>query len=92
MNIKYQHRDQAFHSFISTNNTYPLHLHKNVEITMVLSGKINININGKEYDLSEGDIAIIFSNQPHSYKTIEKSQILLFFFDATFPGILRGFA
>ncbi|MEK5279273.1 MULTISPECIES: AraC family transcriptional regulator [Paenibacillus] len=90
MNIKYQHRDQAFHSFISTNNTYPLHLHKNVEITMVLSGKINININGKEYDLSEGDIAIIFSNQPHSYKTIEKSQILLFFFDATFPGDFAG--
>lgn len=90
MNIKYQHRDQAFHSFISTNNTYPLHLHKNVEITMVLSGKINISINGQDYVLSEGDMAIIFSNQPHSYKTIEKNQILLIFFDATFPGDFTG--
>ncbi|WP_438349430.1 helix-turn-helix domain-containing protein [Paenibacillus sp. FA6] len=88
MNINYQHRDQAFHSFISTNNTYPLHLHKNVEMMMVLSGTINININGKDYVLSEGDMAIIFSNQPHSYNTIEKNQILLIFFDATFPGDL----
>ncbi|WP_334072898.1 AraC family transcriptional regulator [Paenibacillus sp. A14] len=90
MKIKFQHRDQAFHSFISTNNTYPLHLHKNVEIAMALTGKIHIDINGKEYVLSEGDVAIIFPNQPHSYKTIEKNQILLIFFDATFPGDFTG--
>lgn len=86
MRIKYQHRDQEFHSFISTNNTYPLHLHKNVEIALVLSGSIHILIHGKEYILSEGDMAIIFPNQPHSYTTVENNQILLIFFEATFPG------
>lgn len=90
MKIKYQHRNQEFHSFISTNNTYPLHLHKNVEITMVLSGKINMVIAGREYVLSQGEVAIIFPNQPHSYKTIEASQIQLVFFDATFPGDFTG--
>jgi AraC-like DNA-binding protein/mannose-6-phosphate isomerase-like protein (cupin superfamily) len=86
MKIQYQHRNQEFHSFISTNNTYPLHLHKSVEITQVLSGKIQITINEQEYTLVEGDVAIIFPNQPHSYKTKENSRILLSFFDATFPG------
>ncbi|MCM3781700.1 AraC family transcriptional regulator [Neobacillus mesonae] len=90
MKIKYQHRDQHFHLFVSTNNTYPLHRHKNVEITMVLSGRINICINGKDYDLSEGDVAIVFPNQPHSYKSLENNQILLIFFDATFPGDYTG--
>lgn len=90
MKMKYQHRDKAFHSFISTNNTYPLHLHKNVEITMVMSGKINIFINGEDYELSEGEVAIIFPNQPHSYKTTESNQILLMFFEATFPGDFTG--
>lgn len=90
MKIKYQHRDQAFHSFISTNNTYPLHLHKNIEIATVLTGSIHIHINGREYVLSAGDVAIIFPNQPHSYKTTEKNQILLIFFDATFPGDFTG--
>ncbi|MEF2967728.1 AraC family transcriptional regulator [Paenibacillus sp. M1] len=90
MKIKYQHRDQQFHAFISTNNTYPPHLHKNVELAMVLSGQINISINRTEYVLSEGDMAVIFPNQPHSYKTIENSQILLIFFDAAFPGDYTG--
>ncbi len=90
MNMKYQHRDQAFHTFMSTNNTYPLHLHKNVEMTMVLSGKINITIHQKDFVLSEGDIGIIFPNQPHSYNTTDNNRILLIFFDATFPGDFTG--
>lgn len=90
MKLKYQHRDQQFHSFVSTNNTYPLHLHKNVEIALVLSGEIHIGIGQREHILSEGDMAIVFPNQPHSYKTIEHSRILLIFFDASFPGDYTG--
>jgi AraC-like DNA-binding protein len=88
--IQYQHRHQPFHTFISTDNTYPLHLHKHVEITMVLRGRINITINQQEYVLSEGDIAVIFPNQPHSYKTIQSNQILLVFIDAAFSGDYTG--
>ena len=80
----------TFHTFISTDNTYPLHLHKHVEMTTVLSGKIHITINQQEYILSEGDMVVIFPNQPHSYKTTESNRILLFFFDAAFPGDFTG--
>lgn len=88
--IQYQHRHQPFHTFISTDNTYPLHLHKHIEITLVLSGKIHITINQKEYVLSEGDMVVIFPNQPHGYKTTDSNRILLFFFDAAFPGDFTG--
>ncbi len=86
MKIQYQHRKQKFHSFISTNNTYPLHLHKHVELALVLSGAINVTVNKTENTLSEGDITLIFPNQPHSYRTAEASRILLFFIDADYPG------
>jgi AraC-like DNA-binding protein len=86
LKIQYQHRKQKFHSFISTNNTYPLHLHKHVELALVLSGAINVTVNKTECTLSEGDIALIFPNQPHSYRTAEASRILLFFIDADYPG------
>ncbi len=86
MKIQYQHRKQQFHSFISTNNTYPLHLHMHVELALVLSGAINVTVNKTESTLSEGDIVLIFPNQPHSYRTAENSKILLFFIDAAYPA------
>ncbi|MCR2806873.1 AraC family transcriptional regulator [Paenibacillus soyae] len=90
MKIQYQHRLQPFHTFISTNNTYPLHIHKHVEITFVLEGTIHITVNEEEHVLSEGDMVVIYPNQPHSYKTITSSRILLYFFDAAFPGDFTG--
>lgn len=90
MKIKYQQRDQQFHSFISRNNTYPLHLHKNVEIATILSGSVQANISRDTYLLTTGDILLIFPNQPHSYKTIEHSEMMLIFFDAAFPGDYTG--
>ncbi|WP_160724966.1 AraC family transcriptional regulator [Bacillus sp. USDA818B3_A] len=46
----------------------PRHWHESVEISYVLSGKIdNIYIDGKEYESSEGDIVVINSNAIHSF-------------------------
>lgn len=90
MKIHYQHRKQQQHAFISTNNTYPLHLHKNVEVALVLSGSINITVHEREYALSAGDLIIIFPHQPHSYRTMESSRIMLVFFDAAYPSEYAG--
>ncbi|WNS78640.1 AraC family transcriptional regulator [Domibacillus sp. DTU_2020_1001157_1_SI_ALB_TIR_016] len=44
------------------------HWHDSVEISYVLSGKIdNIYIDGKEYESGEGDIVVINSNAIHSF-------------------------
>jgi len=86
MSIRYQFRNQPFHSFLSTDNTYPLHLHKDAELALAISGEIRITINQQDYVLSEGDVAIVFPNQPHAYKTEKHSQIILALFDPVFIG------
>ncbi|WP_121613635.1 AraC family transcriptional regulator [Mesobacillus foraminis] len=46
----------------------PRHWHESVEISYVLSGKIDqIYIDGKEYESREGDIVLINSNSIHSF-------------------------
>lgn len=46
----------------------PRHWHESVEISYVLSGKIDlIYIDGKEYESRQGDIVIINSNAIHSF-------------------------
>ncbi|MFC0215735.1 helix-turn-helix domain-containing protein [Paenibacillus chartarius] len=86
MTIRYQHRNQPFHSFLSTDNTYPLHLHKNVELAMILSGQIRITANQQDFVLTDGDVAVIFPNQPHGYRTEEHSRMMLALVDPAFIG------
>lgn len=46
----------------------PRHWHESIEISYVLSGKIeNIYIDGKEYESKQGDIVLINSNAIHSF-------------------------
>lgn len=53
---------------------------------MVLDGQIRLTTNGQEYLLSEGDVAILFPNQPHGYRTEERSRIMLALVDPAFIG------
>ena len=54
--------------------TFPLHVHKNYEFIYVEEGCLSAEINGFDYNLSAGDSALVLSNQPHSYSTIEHSK------------------
>lgn len=82
MHTFYQNRDHSFVCSISTNLTYPAHLHKHFELMYVLSGTITVTIHEESRDLFPGDIAISFPNTIHSLKTLENSTIILLIFDA----------
>jgi AraC-like DNA-binding protein len=45
-----------------------------------------MTVNKTESTLTEGDIALVFPNQPHSYRTAECSEIMLLFFEAAYPA------
>ncbi|GKX31516.1 AraC family transcriptional regulator [Vallitalea longa] len=64
----------------SVNITFPAHLHSYIELIYIVEGSIKVNINESIKDLDEGDIAISFQNDIHSYytKDFSKSIILLF--------------
>ena len=63
----YEHRDE--HLFIGemTHFPFPVHVHELAEMIAVTSGRIRISINGTEYTLVPGDVAVIFPLTPHSY-------------------------
>jgi YesN/AraC family two-component response regulator len=70
-----------FTMFKSQNLSFPPHLHASVEIIYILSGEIDVTINGITNTLHCGDLALSFPNDIHSYKTIKNSELLLIIFN-----------
>ncbi len=84
MSIFYQNRLENLRSYISHNNSYPAHLHKEVEFAYVLSGQISTTIDENTCLLHPGDCSIAFPNSIHRFQTIEQSDILLCIFSLDF--------
>lgn len=84
MNFFYQSRVESFSSFLSNDNTYPAHLHRQVEIMYVLSGCLDIVIEQQVYHLQENDISVTFPDKIHSLFTSASSRVLLLVFDVDF--------
>lgn len=84
MSIFYQNRLEDFRCYISHNNSYPAHLHKEVELTYILSGQISITIDEQTYFLESGDCSIAFPNSIHRSQTVKQSDILLCIFSLDF--------
>lgn len=84
MNFFYQSRVESYSSFISNDNTYPAHLHRQVEIMFVISGNLSITIEEQTYELSTGDISVTFPDKVHSLYTPDSSKVLLLVFDMDF--------
>lgn len=84
MNIFYQSRLENLRFYLSHNNSYPAHLHKEVEFVYVLSGQISISIDEQTYELYPGDCSIAFPNCIHRSETKEQSDILLCIFSLDF--------
>lgn len=47
-------------------NRFKLHWHKEIEILLVLKGKITVSVNNRRYELKEDDLFFINSNEIHS--------------------------
>ncbi len=69
--------DNKIHIFRAINNYYEPHFHSNIELVYVISGKINVNINGQIKMLTEGCMSIANSYDIHSYQNIENSDTIV---------------
>lgn len=47
-------------------NKFKLHWHREIEILLVLKGRITVSVNNKRYELEEDDVFFINSNEIHS--------------------------
>lgn len=84
MSIFYQNRQEQFRLFLSRNNTFSLHLHRQAEGIFVMSGSIQVTVEHETRLFREGEYFFIFPYQLHSLSTPSHSSILLFIFDASF--------
>ncbi len=70
MNGYYEHeRDNltGLNILESKNFIYPAHFHHKIELFVLKSGELTVTVNGVEYNLSSGSIALFNSYDVHSY-------------------------
>lgn len=63
---------------------YPIHWHQTLEIFMVLKGSVNVSIESDEYELVEGEIAIVNVDETHRLYSNKDNLILMFHIDINY--------
>lgn len=56
---------------IKKGNIVPEHSHENEQITWIMKGKLHFKIDGKEMDISSGEVLVIPSNIKHEAVALE---------------------
>lgn len=64
-------------TFIHSVDKTSMHLHREIEIILILEGSIEIRIENKQYLLEEDDIMIVNSNEIHSTSKTGENNVLL---------------
>ncbi len=68
------------------NYNFPLHFHRAYELIYVNEGTVSVIIDRKEYELHKHDIAFVFTNQMHEFKTVGSSEITIVLFSPELVG------
>lgn len=63
---------------------YAPHFHKNFEIIYALEGNMSVSVGGKKYELLQGDLAMVLSNQVHGFSVPDGSQAIVIVFAEEF--------
>lgn len=93
MSIFYQNNGERLRFYTSENNTYESHLHRQVELILVLRGALTVTTDQEHYPLEFGQGVLVFPNQSHRLNTDPRrgSRILLCIFDMDFCPHYRRF-
>jgi len=78
--------EESFHSLTLVNANFPLHFHRAYELIIVNEGELFVTIDQKEYMLKKKDVAFIFNNQMHEFKTNKSSKITVVIFSPELIG------
>ena len=73
-NLLYANQVHGFEGF-------PPMFHSHGELLYVVSGSLNITIDGKDYVLQQGQLSILFPYLTHSYQNAPDAEVLFFLFD-----------
>lgn len=82
----YEKQKMKLNVIDANNLRFPEHLHEEVEILLVQSGEIEIDIMGTKQLLYAGDCAVIFPGLIHSYRRFSENRLILLIFDLSMAG------
>ena len=91
MSFFYQNRKEQLYLYLSNNNPYAVHLHRQLELIYVLSGSTTVTVEQQEFPLAPGQGVLVFPNQMHGLKHVEPGQNLLCIFEPDFCHSFRHF-
>lgn len=86
MNPFYENRKYAIQASEPKSMEFPEHLHGHVEILAVRQGRIEVQVMDQRRELEEGDWAVIFPQQIHSYHSPVENLTRLVIFDSSLAG------
>lgn len=75
-----------FTHFRLSSYQFPLHFHRAYEFIYVHDGKLSVRVDEREYEVTSGDLVIIFPNQLHEFRTIGHSLITVILFAPEWIG------
>lgn len=87
----YQNRKEQLYLYLSNNNPYAVHLHRQLELIYVLSGSTTVTVEQQEFPLTPGQGVLVFPNQMHGLKHVDPGQNLLCIFEPDFCHSFRHF-
>lgn len=91
MSFFYQNRKEQLYLYLSNNNPYAVHLHRQLELIYVLSGSTTVTVEQQEFPLTPGQGVLVFPNQMHGLKHVDPGQNLLCIFEPDFCHSFRHF-
>lgn len=91
MSIFYQSRAERIWLHTSENHSFEPHLHRQVELLVVLEGSLTAKVDHREYTVAADEGLLVFPNRLHSFSTPEGSRTLICIFDSSFCHDFRRF-
>lgn len=82
MEIVYENKTEALTMQFGSGLSGIIHLHKELELVYVESGKAVAYADKNSYILNKGDVFITFPNQIHYYETIEYGSFAVIIFSS----------
>lgn len=89
MNPFYEKQEGKLRVSVTEQLSFPEHLHSHIEFLYLIEGETQVSIENTVYSMKQGDCAIIFPEQIHSYHAPGHNRLWLLIFNPTLAGALQ---
>lgn len=87
MHAFFEAREEPLSAHVSADLAFPLHLHPQLELFLLLKGRSSVTVRGQSRVMEPGSLVLIFPNQVHSYTSLEPgTQAVLVVCDLAYTG------